>query len=246
MSDFLTRLAQRQLGQIAVIEPRVPALYAPVTAATPLPVIEEAPTEGSNAPRIARALAVVAGSNATHGPAAVVSNIGYEEETTEVASPTQQLVTQLGEEHVSLHAVENVGAAVLPQLAPKLAVLERQTDLSLPAQSETGQPEPLAARPEAHASQLVFTREAPPRLMDAGAVTPVAAPPRLERAMPNRDAMAALERERADSEPPVHVTIGRIEVTAVTAAPAPRRTAIARKPSMSLDDYLARRQRRES
>ena len=30
MTDFLTRLAQRQLGQLPVIEPRVPVLYAPV------------------------------------------------------------------------------------------------------------------------------------------------------------------------------------------------------------------------
>ncbi len=45
--------------------------------------------------------------------------------------------------------------------------------------------------------------------------------------------------------PEVHVTIGRIEVTAVTSVPAQRRAAIPRKPAMSLDDYLARRQRRE-
>ena len=54
-----------------------------------------------------------------------------------------------------------------------------------------------------------------------------------------------LELGQSGAEPPVHVTIGRIEVTAVTAAPAPRRAAMARKPTMSLDDYLARRQRRE-
>jgi hypothetical protein len=47
------------------------------------------------------------------------------------------------------------------------------------------------------------------------------------------------------AEPEVHVSIGRIEVTAVTAAPAQRRAAIPRKPTMSLDAYLARRQRRE-
>ena len=73
----------------------------------------------------------------------------------------------------------------------------------------------------------------------------MAAPPRLELKGPSRNEISAREREPADSEPPVHVTIGRIEVTAVSAAPAPRRAAMARKPSMSLDDYLARRQRGE-
>ena len=39
MSDFLTRLAQRQLGQIATIESRVPELYAPVADETAFPDI---------------------------------------------------------------------------------------------------------------------------------------------------------------------------------------------------------------
>jgi len=47
-----------------------------------------------------------------------------------------------------------------------------------------------------------------------------------------------------DQENPIHVTIGRIEVTAVTGAP-PAKRAPARKQTMSLDDYLARRQRRD-
>ncbi len=46
-------------------------------------------------------------------------------------------------------------------------------------------------------------------------------------------------------EPPVQVSIGRIEVTAVTAAPVQRRVVTPRKPAMSLDDYLVRRQRGE-
>jgi hypothetical protein len=46
------------------------------------------------------------------------------------------------------------------------------------------------------------------------------------------------------SEPTVHVTIGRIDVTAVTPPPAPKRTVPVRQPSMSLQDYLARRQGR--
>jgi hypothetical protein len=57
-----------------------------------------------------------------------------------------------------------------------------------------------------------------------------------------------LGREEApaqiDKENPVHVTIGRIEVTAMTAA-TPAKRAPARKQTMSLDDYLARRQRRD-
>jgi hypothetical protein len=45
---------------------------------------------------------------------------------------------------------------------------------------------------------------------------------------------------RADSTE-VHVSIGRIEVTAVTASPAPKRKTAASKKPMSLDEYLAKR-----
>jgi hypothetical protein len=46
--------------------------------------------------------------------------------------------------------------------------------------------------------------------------------------------------------PPVQVTIGRIEVTALTQAAPANRPAAPRKLAMSLDDYLARRQGRQS
>ena len=38
------------------------------------------------------------------------------------------------------------------------------------------------------------------------------------------------------------VTIGRIEVTAVSAAPDRKQKAVSRRPAMSLEEYLARRQ----
>jgi hypothetical protein len=39
----------------------------------------------------------------------------------------------------------------------------------------------------------------------------------------------------------VQVTIGRLEIRAVTAQPPAPRRAASRAPSMSLDDYLAKR-----
>jgi len=58
---------------------------------------------------------------------------------------------------------------------------------------------------------------------------------------------ASAQRSMSEvGEPPVQVTIGRIEVTALTQVAPPKRAAAPRKPAMSLDDYLARRQRRES
>jgi hypothetical protein len=59
-----------------------------------------------------------------------------------------------------------------------------------------------------------------------------------------READRRSKQAQGDEETPVHVTIGRIEVTAMTAA-TPSKRVPAREQSMSLDDYLARRQRRE-
>ena len=86
------------------------------------------------------------------------------------------------------------------------------------------------------------------------AVAPFGSPPeseagRVQAAHPglkNRPSVRTPKNQPGMSAAPeVHVSIGRIEVTAVTSAAAQRRAAIPRKPAMSLDDYLARRQRRE-
>lgn len=53
------------------------------------------------------------------------------------------------------------------------------------------------------------------------------------------------ERAWPVAEAPVQVTIGRIEVTALVQAAPSKRAAPARKPNLSLDDYLARRHGRE-
>jgi hypothetical protein len=79
--------------------------------------------------------------------------------------------------------------------------------------------------------RLVKQDPSPPRAIDA--------PPSLVAAPVSRGRSDGADGDTA--EPPVHVSIGRIEVTAVAAAPAPKRKTAPRQPSMSLHDYLARR-----
>ncbi len=54
---------------------------------------------------------------------------------------------------------------------------------------------------------------------------------------------ASADLEPADEAPTVHVTIGRIEITAVHAPPQPQPKPTPARQPMSLDDYLARRNR---
>ncbi len=70
----------------------------------------------------------------------------------------------------------------------------------------------------------------------SSAPTPLTSRTRMER--------EATFPSREPAEPPVQVTIGRIEVSAVTATPSPSRKTPVRQPSMGLQEYLSRRQGR--
>ena len=83
--------------------------------------------------------------------------------------------------------------------------------------------------------------EVVPRLLPQAipAARPIEAPPSLVAPI-SRQGVDGIDADTA--EPPVQVTIGRIEVTAMAAPPAPKRKTGPRPPSMSLQEYLARRQ----
>jgi hypothetical protein len=232
MSDFLTRLAQRQLGPISSVEPRVADWYAPAK-----PTI---PAELSLSRTMTETPSALAKPNSGQSVILAVPNI---EEPARVANPAQRWAAKTGEEPDSSSSIENVSAEVAPLVEPSLAAAK--TDKSLPRQFNPEQSDSLPARSQAPASHGLLAPNTQPGLLIAERVTAMAAPPRLEFNGPSRNEISELLREPADSESPVHVTIGRIEVTAVSAAPVPRRAAMARKPSMSLDDYLTRRQRGE-
>jgi hypothetical protein len=239
MSDFLTRLALRQLGQIASVATRVPEVFAPPPTVTPQPIVEEIPAQMSDSGRMSLAPTPVVNPNSARHPIAGTSNT-WQEEPTRAANPAQRLVARASEPPVSPFSIENMSAEVASFADPKPGVAPK-TDLPLRPQSNPGQRGLLRSRSEGSAS---LTGGAQPLLMTAERVA-VAAPPRLEPKLSGRDQIAARERAAADFESPVQVTIGRIEVTALTQPAPAKRVAAPRKPAMSLDDYLARRQRGE-
>jgi len=216
MSDFLTRLVQRQLGNIAAIEPRVPGLYDSVADVTAVQ------TRGLDA----------------------ASQRGVDREQKAGAMP---------EESSSPMMINNPAGSCDASLGTPLEA----HDPLVPSRKRTrGHAFPGAAEfvveapensPNIDAGQA--KEEAPPRLVEQRPSDQLKAPERMNGltapAMLARGASLAQERVGDNTEAPVHVTIGRIEVTAVAPVPTPQRAAIPRKPAMSLDDYLARRQRRE-
>ena len=139
--------------------------------------------------------------------------------------------------------------------ALEVEIASRRTVPTTLAAHTVAPPQPPLERVEEHQVNEVSEsfRLMTPRTL-ANAVAPFESPPesgagRVQAAHPglkNRPSVRTPKNQSGMSAAPeVHVSIGRIEVTAVTSAPAQRRAAIPRKPAMSLDDYLARRQRRE-
>jgi hypothetical protein len=248
MSDFLTRLVQRQFGQIASVEPRIPELYAPA-AGMPLPITEEIPAQRSDSSSMI--LAAAAGENAkppeTHAPVLVKLR---QPELSPSNRIRRKMVSQTGAEPVSMVSTERVGAEGAPLVSPRPTDSpQAESSRALPDRAdlpvrEKAQEHTVASGMIATPAPILVRRQTETCLNGPEATTWVAAPPRLE-VKASVGEPGARVRAPVDVEPPVHVTIGRIEVTATTAAPGPRRLSAPRKPAMSLDDYLARRQRGE-
>jgi hypothetical protein len=240
MSDFLTRLALRQLGQIATIEPRVAPLYgaaketqnpsfAEDTEYRPATNAQEAVAMPERTPFHASAhVGAQAGDTdpATHPPL-VQKHPGSNDPMRRMTA--QSLTTE------SRANKEGRFTAEVSTVSPGRSFIDV---------SQKYQPEETAMLRQERVVVLPMSKTAP--------VAPVSLvePAQSESALRSNEFATALggeenrRREQAQREAPVHVTIGRIEVTAMTAA-APAKRAPARKQTMSLDDYLARRQGRD-
>lgn len=107
------------------------------------------------------------------------------------------------------------------------------------------EPAPTSAAPQAHAPDPPATRSANARTLPDALL-----PPFRQGAHSTLSSPAAASTQHTpaatESTTEVHVHIGRIEVTAMQPPATPRPAARTGRPPMSLDEYLARRERRGS
>jgi hypothetical protein len=254
MSDFVTRLVQRQLGQLATVEPRMPSLFASTAPASPAQIVEDVPAEEFGLPQsvnlplrlvdspptgVAREREQSAASGVNQ--ASDRSTMQQQEQTQGVNRPAEQTETRSNGRIIA--NVEQVRAVTRPLVERQVSIPGPSASVVLPVSTQIIFPGAPPVGRESQREQSRSARSAPQRLVEMRAATLTIAPPRLKTVA--HESAAALKRDQRGEEPPVHVTIGRIEVTAVTTPPQPKRAPVPRKPSMSLDDYLARRQRRE-
>lgn len=238
MSDFLTRLAQRQLTAVPAVAPRVPPRFAPAGPVLP----DIAPPASPRAP--------VVGDESSRATQRVILRVERdrpaEASMTPVAEPAGLVVTPLPVPH---------RPAPAEPIAPPPEIHHLVDGRGLPA--ERPAPESLVPAPLVAATPGRAALEAP----DVPAVTPAeppttpaphADPPVMAQSLVRRAHDAArpvqppmpvptLHSTAAPTPSPITVTIGRIEVRAVTPPPRRERTAVDRHTALSLKEYLDRR-----
>ena len=255
MSDFLTRLAARQLGAMETIEPRIKPRYAPPAhESQAAPIAEEivapAPRRDENVGTIPTMVlkpakldsprpgfaATEHKRTAVEHPAEVHADppgrrTRFDSDLSARASePIQRVQMMSKDQPATARTISPAQSAAALQsfdaLTPKSSG-SSSGDKSTPIVMVKTEPAPVS---------LVQSAKANPARPDVTLTAPPSISSRNERAQ---------QPAKSSAEPPIQVTIGRIEVTAITQAAVLKRAAPARKPAPSLDDYLARRHGRE-
>lgn len=245
MSDFLTRLVERQAGTVARVQPRTPSMFAPTTSRP----------EPADLPLINSPIPV---ENTPHTPATLIRSRDQEGEGLTHRAQEEGRQTMLDSRSARRDAekprraesaltssprntstIVRLSASAVPATPPA-------DSLTIPDQrlpQRTGSTGQNMGDPVDSLSVLPETGTAPPPLVQARHATgrsSLMAPPSLRSGPVS--ARRTEQNHAAPIEPSVEVTIGRIEVTAVSAAPDTKRKSGPRRPAMSLEDYLTRRQ----
>jgi hypothetical protein len=251
MSDFLTRLAQRQLGQIATNEPRVAPLYGAAKEARNPSFAED--TEYHPVTNAHEAVAMperttlqTRGRLPAHADDPVASTEQYFVQTHAGSlKPTPRIDAQSFTPESRTDKAGPFTVEASPSSPTNLSAVGPPANFPRRQQTALARAESM---PQERIPVAPMARTAPVAPM------PLVKPTHSRLPEPLNEFTAPVvfgseedrrrEQAQRDKETPVHVTIGRIEVTAMTAT-APVKRAPARKQTMSLDDYLARQQRRD-
>lgn len=246
MSDFLTRLVERQTGTVAMVQPRTPSMFAPASGSQGFSIIDEsAMTESApvevfrRAPEApSRVAAATPSASAIDAPLPAETPVGRIQ-AAPVVQPPHVAETSPTATRAEGRAARSEATSI--ELQPPLRTR------SLPV-APAG-PEPNRRPAENRPERPGWTEEAagplmtpPPPLVRPSPMqqSPVlSAPPSLR---PAEQSEQGPKQGQQNEEPPVQVTIGRIEVTAVSTTPETKRKSGSRRPAMSLEEYLTRRQ----
>lgn len=228
MSDFLTRLAERQLTAVPGVAPRLLPRFAP-----PAPVIVGVASPASTRPPVAGDEAATTQRVVLRverdGPSEVSMTPIAAPEPSRVVPPMTPHPPSPAESVTHPHVHRVVDDRVLPVEAS--APVPLVPAVHMPAG-------------EAHGSAVALQEPRPvpsPRVEPPGMQSLVPRMPEATRPVQPPMPMPALPATPAAAPSPITVTIGRIEVRAVTPPPRREPTTVDRHTALSLKDYLDRR-----
>jgi hypothetical protein len=233
MSDFLTRMVQRQRGELPTVQPRGSSVFATMGEGPSEPALEEMTS-----------------------PLSPVTVSQQESEELSAAPPLSS-VRRVDHEQSNMSyslnkPVHESATTATPPVNRRMVSAPRMIQERVvgpgPSRIADISPSELPLRPEqteGNESVIQVTLpDLPSRLMT------VWHEPNRESVRAPRSLVTIGSVDRTESrelnirEPPATITIGRIEVSAVTAPPTPARKSRTRQPSMSLQEYLSRRRER--
>jgi hypothetical protein len=235
MSDYLGRLAQRVIAPRALLQPRLPSLFEGPAAAEPMreEIGESVAMPTVAVPAVTAAPSNVAVSKATAAPPRPVAAVTARDEDTRPPETNEDPRTPV--EHIETTA---------PRALEPRGENDRQQQLVIVREVLETIPMEIAA----NAHLAPGSGEAPPPPGSTLTPTQQAAPrPRIVTRRAAESRRAAVRETPADApaqaERDVLITIGRIDVRAVT-PPARERSAPKASRTLTLDDYLSQRGRR--
>jgi hypothetical protein len=238
MSDFLTRLAERQMSDAPGVAPRLPPRFAPAEPAPPAvealpqprPLVVASPVASLLEPAAVHPVEPRADS-----PAAVEQPPSTaERRAREIPLPPDRAATS-AEQAVVLTPDGRPASIDEPLVA------ERRTP---PPPSDHLPREPRAERRDEMRATSDLVPPSPRHPIPEPTVL-VRRPPAVMPATRRRS--ERVEPTPVSAEPPVvTVTIGRVEVRAIVPPPAPERPKADVRKALSLEDYLERRHRGRS
>ena len=243
MNDFLTRIVQRHRGEVPTVRPRLEPLFAPGVEAA----ADQLPEE-----RTRSQPATTAPDPTSTGKQDHRARLTVETESL-VSLPRLPIVNRVVEVP-SAGRLDGGSASDVPMRQVPTQERGPVYEDHRPGPERIVPPPSAPAEPHAASEAVTLTQkmvtervtrtervEVVPRLVsqDNSLTRPIHAPPSLVAAPVSRGRLDGIDHDTA--EPPVQVTIGRIEVTAVAAPPAPKRKTAPRQPSISLQEYLTRR-----
>jgi hypothetical protein len=166
-----------------------------------------------------------------HGEAAPMPVVGRAQapDAAQAPKPGDPVVAREATRHPTLSAAHPALRGLDEHAAPTRVQQPSRGNEQALTVAEASQHEAPPPRDALQGIAPLLARVAQPRRPD---------PPLAPEAGRHRAGASALVEETTE----VHVSIGRIEVTALQEAPAPRKPARNNRAPLSLDDYLARRQ----